>query len=96
MPQEILIYEDKCKKCRFLSNLVALLDIRKRIRRIPIRSKEAAKILSQFYEHPPYNFHFIDATETYCFTGIKAIPMLIKSVLLSLFWPFTPKEKRNK
>ena len=84
----ILIYESKCPKCRLLSKLVFLFDIKGQFTFIPIRSKKAVQLLKEFYNNPPYNFHMIDDDKDLCYTGIKAIPAIIRYIFLGILWPF--------
>ncbi len=83
----ILIYESMCPFCRRVKKLIQLFDIGNRIEYIPIRSKEARDLLHEFYEHPPYDFHFIDGD--FCFTGKRAIPRILQTLFISAIWPYS-------
>ncbi len=87
----ILIYEAKCPFCRRVKRLVQLFDIGKRIEYLPIRSKEARRLLYEFYDRPPYDFHFIDGD--FCFTGKKAISRILQTLFLSVIWPYSGIKK---
>lgn len=83
----ILIYEAKCPFCRRVKRLVQMFDIGRRIQYVPIRSKAARDLLYEFYDHPPYDFHFIDGD--FCFTGKKAIPRILQTLFISMIWPYS-------
>lgn len=84
----ILVYEAKCPKCRVLKFLAGVFDLRQKITYMAIREKETILLLKEFYEHPPYNFHFIYNDRDLCFTGLKAVPMIMKELLTGFFWPY--------
>lgn len=86
--QIILIYESKCPKCRLLSKLIYLFDVKGQFIFIPIRSKKAVTLLKEFYTNPPYNFHMIDNNKDLCYTGVKAIPAIIWKIFCGIIWPF--------
>ncbi|MHA1982973.1 MAG: hypothetical protein ACW967_01385 [Candidatus Hodarchaeales archaeon] len=48
-------------------------------------------MLREFYEHPPYNFFFIDDSNDLCFFGLNAVPAIFKNITLGLLWPFGGK-----
>ena len=87
----ILIYESKCPKCRFLSKLVYLFDIRGVFSFLPIRSRKAVSLLHEFYDHPSYNFYFIDDDRNLCYSGLKAVPAILLNLMKGIFWPFGGK-----
>ena len=91
MDKKYLIYEGECPKCRFLSNICKIFDVRGKITYVPIRSKEAVRILHDFYAKIPYNFHFINDDKDLCFTGLKSIPAILWEIISGLFWPFGGK-----
>ncbi|MHA2365269.1 MAG: hypothetical protein ACXAC7_15025 [Candidatus Hodarchaeales archaeon] len=91
MGKKFLLYESECPKCRILSRLCKLFDIRQKITLIPLRSKEAVDLLHEFYESIPYNFHFIDDEKDLCFTGLKAIPPILADMIFGLLWPYGSK-----
>jgi len=89
--KKILIYEGACPKCRLLSNLAKIFDVRGKLTYLPIRTKEATELLHGFYEKIPYNFHFIDDDKDICYTGLKSIPVIFYEIIIGLFWPFGGK-----
>lgn len=89
--QAILIYENRCPKCRLLSKLIYFFDIKGQFTFVPIRSKAARQLLKEFYENPPYNFHMIDDSKNLCYTGLKAVPAIVWKAFLGIIWPFHGK-----
>ena len=91
MGKKILIYEGDCPKCRLLSNLAKIFDVRGKLTYIPIRTKVATQLLHDFYEKIPYNFHFINDDKDLCFTGLKSIPPILWELISGILWPFGGK-----
>ncbi len=83
----ILIYEAKCPFCRRIKKIIEMFDIGKRIEYLPIRSREARNLLYEFYNKPPYDFHFIE--DDLCFTGKKAISRILQALFVSIIWPYS-------
>ena len=86
--QKILIYDAGCPKCRFISKLVRIFDLRQKFGYYSIRSKEGAKLLHEFFRVIPYNFHFIIDDKDLCYSGLKAIPLILYELIIGLIWPY--------
>jgi len=88
---KILVYDPHCPKCRFLGKIVRLFDIKQKFSYFDIRTKEASKLLHDFFRIIPYNFHFIIDDKDLCYTGIKAIPIVLYELIIGLLWPYGGK-----
>jgi predicted DCC family thiol-disulfide oxidoreductase YuxK len=84
----ILIYDPKCPKCRFIGKIVRIFDISQKFKYYNLRSSSAAKLLHEFFRVIPYNFHFIIDDKDLCYTGIKAIPLILYEIITGLLWPY--------
>ena len=87
----VLVYDPACPYCRFIGKLVKIFDIKQKLTYFPIRSRESSSLLHEFFEIIPYNFHFIYDDKDLCYTGLKAIPMLLYEIIIGLIWPYNSK-----
>ena len=92
MQRKILVYDPSCPYCRFIGKIVKIFDISQKLTYYPIRSRQASSLLHEFFEVIPYNFHFVYDDRDLCYTGLKAIPLLLYELIIGLFWPFGGKE----
>ena len=91
MKRKVLIYDPKCPKCRFIGKVVKFIDFGGKITFFELRSKDAVSLLHEFYQHIPWNFHFIIDHKDLCYTGIKAIPAILYELTAGILWPFGGK-----
>ena len=92
MEKKVLIYDPACPYCRIIGKIVKIFDITNKLTYYPIRTKEASSLLHDFFEIIPYNFHFVYDDRDLCYTGLKAIPMLLYEIIKGLIWPYCCKE----
>ena len=85
---KILVYDPSCPKCRFIGKLVKIFDLRSKFAYYSIRSKESAQLLHEFFRVIPYNFHFIIDDKDLCYSGLKAIPLILYEIMTGLLWPY--------
>ena len=84
----ILIYDAGCPKCRFISKVVKIFDLRQKFAYYSIREKKGVKLLHEFFRVIPYNFHFVVDDKDICYTGLKAIPIILYEIIIGLLWPY--------
>ena len=87
----ILVYDSGCPKCRFISKVVKIFDLRQKFAYYSLRDKKGVKLLHEFFQIIPYNFHFVIDDKDLCYTGIKAIPIILYEIILGLLWPYGSK-----
>lgn len=88
MEKKILVYDPACPYCRLIGKIVKIFDIKQKLSYYPIRSKKASSLLHEFFSIIPYNFHFIYDDRDLCYTGLKAIPLVLYELIMGLVWPY--------
>ena len=91
MERKVLVYDPACPYCRFIGRIVKIFDVKQQLTYYPIRTKRASSLLHEFFEIIPYYFHFIYDDKDLCYTGLKAIPMLLYEIIMGLIWPYGGK-----
>ena len=92
MERKVLVYDPACPYCRFIGKLVKIFDIKQKLTYYPIRTKQASSLLHDFFEIIPYNFHFVYDNKDLCYTGLKAIPLVLYELIIGLIWPYGGKK----
>lgn len=84
----VLVYDNGCPKCRFISKVVRMFDLRQKFDYFGLREKRGQRLLLEFFRIIPYNFHFVVDDKDLCYSGIKAIPIILYELILGLLWPY--------
>ena len=85
---KILVYDNGCPKCRFICAVVKMFDLRQKFDYYGLRENRGKKLLKEFFRIIPYNFHFVVDDKDLCYSGIKAIPIILYELILGLLWPY--------
>ena len=92
MEKKILVYDPACPYCRLIGKIVKIFDLKQKLTYYPIRTKEASSLLHDFFAIIPYNIHFIYNDRDLCYTGLKAIPLVLYELIMGLIWPYGGKK----